>query len=126
MINENLGYAVGENGAIYKYDASSTGIEETKLKIVEKFELNQNYPNPFNSKTVISYMLKAQSMVDLRVYNLLGQEVRRLVEDTKPAEVYSISWDGRNNKGEELPSGVYIYRLKAGDFVKSRKMVLLR
>ena len=92
----------------------------------EKFELSQNYPNPFNPQTTIRYRLPLVSDVKLIIYNLLGQEVFRLVLSNQPAGEHFISWNGRNMRGSELSSGIYFYRLQAGDFVQTKKMVLLK
>jgi hypothetical protein len=91
-----------------------------------EFEVYQNYPNPFNPTTFISYQLSTVSDVELTIYNQLGQKVRTLVNARKPAGTYQIQWDGRDNAGNQVTSGVYLYRLKAGSFVQVRKMVLLR
>ncbi|MCK6622291.1 MAG: T9SS type A sorting domain-containing protein [Calditrichaceae bacterium] len=95
------------------------------------FELRQNYPNPFNPTTAISYQLSpmgqaALSDVQLTVYNLLGQKVRTLVNARQPAGRYEVKWEGRDEEGKPVGSGVYFYRLEAGDFTQTRKMLLLR
>ncbi len=92
----------------------------------ERFVLSQNYPNPFNPSTVIAYELPRRSTVTLTIYNILGQEVRTLVDREQPAGRHQVTWDGHNGSGGEVASGVYLYRLTAGDQVKSRKMVLVR
>ncbi len=90
-------------------------------------ELTQNYPNPFNPTTTISYSLANRAHVQLKVYNVSGQLVRTLVDQVQtPAQVAPITWDGTNNAGTQVSSGVYFYRLVAGDFVRTRKMVLLK
>ena len=86
-----------------------------------KFELSQNYPNPFNPTTVINYSLKNQSNVTLKVYNLVGQEVATLVNTNQAAGSYHVTFDASN-----LTSGVYFYTLKAGNFVVTKKMMLLK
>ena len=86
-----------------------------------EFSLEQNYPNPFNPSTTIRYELPHASRVSLKVYNTLGQEVATLVNETKPAGVYTVQFDAGS-----LASGVYFYRLQAGDFVEAKKLVLLR
>jgi Secretion system C-terminal sorting domain/Right handed beta helix region len=85
------------------------------------FELRQNYPNPFNPATVISFTLPKALTVNLTVYNILGQRVATLVNEVMPPGVHSVPFDGRN-----FASGVYFYRLEAGDFLSSRKMMLLK
>ena len=96
------------------------------VALPETFALLQNYPNPFNPSTNIRYQLPAQTQVKLVVYNILGQEVRRLVDDFKPAGYYTVIWDGRNLHGIPVPSGVYYYKITAGDFSKSKKMLLIK
>ncbi len=88
--------------------------------------LHPNYPNPFNPSTTIRYELKQASKVTLKIYNLLGQEVRTLVNAQKSSGIHSVIWDGKNHHGQRVTSGVYFYRLEAGDFVKTRKMVLVK
>ena len=91
-----------------------------------EFALERNYPNPFNSDTVIRFALPQAADIELAVYNLAGQQVARLVRGQRPAGRYTINWDGRNDQGEGLATGVYIYRLRAGDLVRSHKLLLLR
>ncbi|MGA1199445.1 MAG: FlgD immunoglobulin-like domain containing protein, partial [Candidatus Latescibacterota bacterium] len=90
------------------------------------FLLSQNYPNPFNPETVIGYALGEASDVRLIIYNVLGQQVRELVNASQAPGQYSVRWDGRNALGAQVTSGVYIYRLVAGTQVEMRKMILLK
>ncbi len=90
------------------------------------FALDQNYPNPFNPTTVINYQLPAQRAVTFTVYNAIGQEVVTLVNEVQPAGNYSVMWDGKNQAGYAVSTGVYIYKLQAGSFVDIRKMMLLK
>jgi len=90
------------------------------------FDLKQNYPNPFNPSTVIAYQVPQNEMVTLEIYNTLGQKVRTLVNETQEAGQYEITWDGKNGSGNQLSSGIYLYRITAGNYVKVMKMVLLR
>ncbi len=100
---------------------------DVKAEIPQSFALDQNYPNPFNPTTTIKYALKEDAKVNLKIYNALGQEVRTLVNEHQNAGFREIMWDGKNNKGSAVPSGVYIYRLVAGSsFVKSNKMMLMK
>jgi len=85
------------------------------------FSLQQNYPNPFNPTTTIRYGLPNRSLVALAVFNILGQQVASLVHGPQEAGSYEVKFDGSN-----LASGVYFYRLTAGDFVQSRKLLLLK
>lgn len=91
-----------------------------------KNALAQNYPNPFNPSTVISYSLAAAAKVRLSVYDVSGALVRVLVNDSKVPGVYRVGWDGRDNRGSSVASGVYFYRLSAGGFGSTKKMVLIR
>jgi len=90
------------------------------------FGLEQNYPNPFNPTTQIEFSLPVPSRVDLTVFNVLGQEVRSVINDEMPAGHHSVTWDGNSSSGNSVSSGVYFYRLEAGDFVETRKMMLLK
>lgn len=87
--------------------------------------LEQNSPNPFNPETAIYYTLLSQGSVELKVYNLAGQEVRTLVNDVLSAGRYQVVWDGRSNSGVKVSSGIYLYQLKAEGVVRTRKMILL-
>lgn len=90
------------------------------------FELAQNYPNPFNPTTVIRYSLARRSQVEIAVYNVLGQEVITLENSVQTAGAYETTWDGTDRQGQAVASGIYFYRIKAGDFSETRKMMLLK
>lgn len=92
----------------------------------QDFALAQNYPNPFNPSTMIQYELPRAVHVQLAIYNLLGEKVRTLIDEKESAGVKQITWDGRNDRGEAVSSGVYLYRLQVGEFVLTKKMALLR
>jgi hypothetical protein len=91
------------------------------LNQVNGFSLSQNFPNPFNPVTVISYQLPQSGMITLKVYDILGREVASLVDEYQPEGRYEVEFDA-----EGLSSGVYLYRIKAGSFMETRKMILLR
>jgi hypothetical protein len=96
-------------------------------KLPEGFALAQNYPNPFNPATQISYSIPAgATQVRLVVYDLLGHSVRTLVNGRMEPGTYSVSWNGLNDKGRAVSSGVYIYRLEHGDQATSRKMLFVK
>jgi len=95
-------------------------------QLPKEFDLSQNYPNPFNPTTVIEYALPKTSDVRIQIYNILGQEVRNLVNERQEAGYKIIHWDGKDDHGKEVGSGIYFYRILAGNFVKSKKMVLLK
>jgi flagellar hook assembly protein FlgD len=93
--------------------------------VVREFT-STHYPNPFNPETVIYYSLPQESKVELTVYNIKGQRVNRLINSEQPAGDYRIIWNGTNERGERVSSGVYFYRLTAGDRSLNRKMLLLK
>jgi len=93
---------------------------------ITAYSLSANYPNPFNPETVISYSVKAPGLVDLTIFNILGQEVRKLVGETQQAGIYTTMWDGRNDSGELVSGGLYLYQLKVNDFVETKKMLLMK
>jgi hypothetical protein len=92
----------------------------------DDFALQQNYPNPFNPSTTITFSLPRVSDVLLTIYNTLGQKVRTLVSGGLVAGTYRITWDGRDDCGHQVASGIYLYRLDAGSFSEQRKMVLVK
>ena len=87
--------------------------------------LNQNYPNPFNPSTDITFSLISQEQVSLSVFNLLGQNVRMLVEEVMGEGFHKVHWDGRDDLGRRVPGGIYFCRIKAGNWSATRKMVAL-
>jgi hypothetical protein len=98
-------------------------LQESKAS---EFRLEKNFPNPFNPETVLKFNLPEASHVSLNVYNILGQVVRTLVNEELPAGIHSVTWDGKNGQGSDVASGVYFYRIKAGNFASVRKMTLMR
>ena len=114
--------------SMYKMDLSDiTGLESDRsFPVASSFELQQNFPNPFNPATKITYDLPRGEQVILRIFNSLGQEVRTLVDHRQPAGNQSVTWDSKDNHGETVSAGVYVYRLSAGNEVQNRKMILLR
>ena len=102
-----------------------SAVEENAMIIPEKFALRQNYPNPFNASTIIRYEMPEDCDVVLTIFNLQGQKVRTLIDGSRNAGIHTIAWSGFDEGGEKVPTGVYFYRLDAGDFVRVRRMVLL-
>jgi len=101
-------------------------IEESQPEIVSNFNLFQNYPNPFNPSTRIRWQSPIGCWQTLKVYDILGNEVATLINEYKPAGNYEIEFNGHSDDGRNLPSGVYFYQLRAGDFVQTKKMILLQ
>lgn len=92
----------------------------------KEFRLFQNYPNPFNPVTTLHYDLPKRSDITLMIYDILGRQVRTLVQGMEEPGYKSVRWDGTNDLGQQVSAGVYLYRIEAGDFTQTRKMVLLR
>jgi hypothetical protein len=101
--------------------ATITGVENNNTGIPNKYALNQNYPNPFNPVTLISYSIPKQSFVKITVYDLLGREIQKLVNEVKIAGTYNVAFDGEN-----LSTGVYYYKLESDGFVDVKKMMLIK
>jgi len=116
------GFFLNQNGGakVYKRDFVVT-VERENDQAPTNYALDQNYPNPFNPTTTISFFIPKTSRVTLEIYNSLGEKVSTLVSKTLPASTYQYEWDS-----EGLASGIYFYRLQAGDFVQTKEMLLLK
>lgn len=108
------------------YDITTTVDEQWNSLIPDQNELFQNYPNPFNSSTIIFYQIKDAAPVNLEVYDILGNRIRSLVNEYKLAGYYSNYWDGKDNSGHQVPSGIYFYTLKTKNYNQTKKLVLLK
>ena len=105
----------------------ATGVAEDGSEgLPGAFWLSNNYPNPFNPSTTIAFDLPQRSHVTIEVFNLLGQKVANLVDGVYPAGSYEVTWNGESSSGESVSTGVYLYRLMAGNFVQTKKMLLLK
>ena len=93
---------------------------------IEEFSLSNNYPNPFNPITSITYSTPVKGSVKLTVYNTLGQAVNTLVDEVVAAGKYSVTWDGTNDSGRQMASGVYFYTLETESFYQTKKMMLIK
>ena len=117
---------------VFVSDSHSSTLSSANVTVEEAlFSLSQNYSNPFRLSattptTTIEYQLPIEGKIEIVVYDLLGREVRTLVSDTRPPGKYSVTWDARDNNGRPLSTGIYLYRIRAGDFIKIRKMMLLK
>ncbi len=109
-------------GGFYQVDLI-TSVESNTNYLPDKFELGQSYPNPFTSSTAIPYQLKKGSDVRVTIYDILGREARKFVVGSQTAGSHNILWDGRNNFGKKVASGIYFYKLQAGDESRVRKMI---
>lgn len=108
---------------------SVVSVADDEPQLPEAFSLQQNFPNPFNPTTVIQFALPQSALgqaVKLEIFNTLGQKVRTLVNAPQSPGVHVVEWDGHDAAGKQVASGMYLYRLRAGDFVAQRKMILMR
>lgn len=108
----------GPNGSWWQHVVS---VERVEVEMPANFELSQNYPNPFNPTTTINFAIPSESDVKIKVFDAVGQQVAVLVNDIVPAGTYKISWDA-----SRLTSGIYFYSMQSGNFVQSKKMILLK
>jgi hypothetical protein len=120
--------AKGELVSVEAVDNFSRPVKTTVVNraIPTAYALNANYPNPFNPTTNISFALPVDSRVSLKIYNVAGQLVRTLVNETMAAGIHTVTWDGANSNGEKVASGIYFYKINAGDFSKTMKMVMTK
>ncbi|HVP35990.1 MAG TPA: FlgD immunoglobulin-like domain containing protein [Terriglobales bacterium] len=128
----DLDSTIADIGAFY-YPHTPTFVREDDQNSLQRFELSQNFPNPFNPSTTIPYRagsreVKAGSPIHttLKIYNILGQLVRTLVDEVKIPGSYEVTWNGKDNSGKEIASGTYFYQLKTGSVTATKKMILLR
>ena len=108
--------------AVYK-EGGVVSVEENQIReiVPNEYLLYQNFPNPFNPTTTIKYSIPKLSFVTIKIYDVLGSEVATLLNEERPAGTYELNWNANN-----ISSGVYFYTLQAGDFVETKKMILLK
>ncbi len=121
-----LGYGRVNAAAAVMAAVSTAGVSDQAAAVMRPLLVEQNRPNPFNPSTVISYTLTADSRVSVAIMTPLGRNVVTLVEEAQPAGPHSIAWDGRDAVGKQTTSGVYFYRIQAGEQVATRKMLLVK
>jgi len=124
FVDNNNGWAVGTGGTIIHFSGNATGIKINQTgNISTSFKLEQNYPNPFNPTTTINYNIPKTSYVTLKVYDILGNVVKTIVDKEQRAGSYNVQFAVGNR---QLASGIYFYQLSAGSFIQSKKMILLK
>jgi hypothetical protein len=123
---DNLRHYRSNTTSPYFANQFTTSVEEEPIEHPKTFVLFQNYPNPFNPQTIIEYVLPKNTYVRLTLYNILGQKVKTLIDEYQSAGHRTKLWDGRDDKGNEVASGIYFYRLDAGGFTQVKKMLLLK
>ena len=105
---------------------TTVGISENGISNPEEYSIHQNYPNPFNPTTTIQYTLPEESSVKLTVYDIRGQDVTTLEQTDKPPGNYEVQWNGSDDSGIQVNTGVYFARLETGDYSQAIKMVFLK
>lgn len=105
-----------------------TSIEDTNenQQVVQSFKLMRNFPNPFNPATTIEYQIPKTAKVSVRIYNISGQLVKEIFNETQDKGVHRVTWDGTSRNNQHVASGIYIYTVKSDDLILSKKMILLR
>ena len=119
------GLWISEIDSGYSINNNYLDIKDTSL-IVESFSISQNYPNPFNPITTLNYYLPEESIVNITIYDLKGNIVKKIVDQIETSGFKSVQWNGTNNKGQSASAGAYIYVIEAGDFRQTNKMILLK
>jgi hypothetical protein len=109
------------NGWILHQNGTAVGVSDGTSPTPASFALDQNYPNPFNPSTTIRYQVPTAGVVTLKVYDVLGREVRTLVNEHKSVGTYAVSFDGAG-----LASGMYVYQLRSGSYVSTKRMVMVK
>jgi hypothetical protein len=119
-------YALSHSEIRSLYDIVSFVNDESENNIPDQTILFQNYPNPFNSQTVITFQIKTAAKVKLEIYNLLGNKIQTLVDEDKGAGYYSESWDGNDENGLQVSTGIYFYRLRANNYTQTKKLLIIK
>jgi len=104
----------------------AVGVDDEPSALPNEYALGQNYPNPFNPETNFDFQIPRSGYVSIDIFNLLGQNVRKLISEYKQAGYYTAHWNGRNKSGHPVPSGIYFYRITADSFSKTKKMIMLK
>jgi hypothetical protein len=117
--------ANGDRVKIDHFSLNATAAGDDSV-LPRDYSLDQNYPNPFNPETQIDYYLASGGMVELSVYNVLGTKIKTLVSEYQASGSYTVKWYGDSDAGEQVASGVYFYKLSAGQFSETKKMMLLK
>ncbi len=132
-LNMSQGFWDNDSLEVYYLSSSNSEIDTEEDHIILSFKLFQNHPNPFNPSTLIPFTVYGSQVIvhspihtALKIYNILGQKVRTLVDEPKRAGNYELIWDGRDDSGKEVSSGIYFYQLRANNFIETKKLVLIK
>ena len=126
FVDEKTGYAVGSMGTILKIYSNTTGVAERHSDLPNGIRLFQNYPNPFNHSTTIRFDVNESTLAMLDIYNVKGDFIIRLLNAVVPAGQHSVRWDGTDEDGHCISSGIYLYKLRTGEEVITNRMLLIR
>ncbi len=118
-------YSAKVNGKIYPDTVTSVKSKGTEVYPKQIF-LFQNYPNPFNNEMIIKYEIPEDKQVSLKIYDITGKEVITLIDQNQPPGVHRVKWQGKNQKGGEVTSGIYVYQLNAGHFIETKKAIFVK
>jgi hypothetical protein len=126
--NNGTGYFNGviSNISLWNYAIPVTPVENEQFNIPADYGISNNFPNPFNPSTTINYSVPGASNVNITVYDINGQVVKNLLNEFKNSGSYSLNWDGKNDSGSTVSSGTYFYQIQIGNFVQTKKMILLK
>ena len=126
LTSDNGGDYILEGTGVVTVQSAERFVLNREPVIPTTFALHQNFPNPFNPTTTLRYDLPKKLFVTINIYNMLGDQIKVLVNRYEDAGFKSVWWDARDNMGRDVSAGVYIYKIEAGEFVETRKMVLLK
>ncbi len=127
MYKRQVEEVIAENGPLtVGINASDAVLSIDEELLPEVYALHQNYPNPFNPITTLRYDLPENSIVRITIYNVQGREIKVLVNQYQDAGYKSVRWNATNNYGKPISAGMYFYKIRAGEFTQTRKMLLLK
>ena len=128
FINNRKGFACGQDGVLLKYIPNPNSVDDESVSYIIDYKLFQNYPNPFNPRTTIEFVIPngVRNLVTLKVYDVLGNEIATLLNEFKEPGAYKVEFTIGQNSRPDIPSGIYIYKLRADEFVSSKKMLLIK
>jgi photosystem II stability/assembly factor-like uncharacterized protein len=125
-VNDSFMFAGTDDNGVWRRLRPGAVSIQTQPEVAQTFHLAQNFPNPFNPITTIKFGLAESQNIVIKIYNALGEEVKTLISDYRPAGEYQVSWDGTNNSNLPVASGVYLYRIETKNFTETRRMILIR
>ena len=118
-----LGYVIDD---VELYEGFPTIVKDQKSQVPQDYYLSHNYPNPFNPQTTFTFRIPQDAFVTIRIYDILGNYIKEIMAEEKKAGCYNMTWDGRDNHGEAVPTGLYIYHMRANSFSASKKMTIIK